>query len=136
MEFFIIIKANANTEAGIMPSTPLLQAMGDFNQRLSEAGVLVSGNGLHPSSRSARVHFSAAGHHIEHGPFALTEDTISGYWVWRLPSLDAACDWAAQIPNPDNEHYCVDIRPIFSADDFGGALTPELREREEKLARQ
>ncbi|WP_041523896.1 YciI family protein [Gilvimarinus agarilyticus] len=133
MQFFIIMPASPATEAGVMPGTELLQAMGEFNQQLAAAGVLVSGNGLHPTSRSARVNFTDSGAAIEPGPFTFTPNTIAGYWVWELPSLQAACDWAAKIPSPSGQHYSVEIRPILGPDDFGEALTPDLRQQEESL---
>jgi hypothetical protein len=133
MKFMIIVKASKASEAGEMPSTELLTAMGNYNEELSKAGILLAGEGLHPSSKGARVRFSGKDRTVTEGPFAETKELIAGYWLWEVGSLQQAIDWVKRCPNPHDEDSDIEIRQMFSADDFGEALTPELRDQEERL---
>ena len=137
MRFMVIIKANADSEAGVMPSTELLTAMGNYNEELVKAGIMLAGDGLHPSSRGARVRFDAEGKtSVIDGPFAETKELIAGYWIIQVSSLEEAIEWVRRIPSVPGEEGEVEIRQVFEADDFGPALTPELREQEERLRAQ
>lgn len=133
MRFMVMIKADRDTEAGVMPSEAELAEMGRFNQELLEAGVLLSGEGLHPSSRGARVRFSGSSPSVGYGPFAQTEALIAGFWIWQCASLQEAVDWARRCPKPTHGDSEIEIRQVFEAEDFGPALTPELREHEERM---
>ena len=133
MRFMILIKANSDTEAGVMPSEQLLAEMTRFNEELVEAGVMEGGEGLHPTSNGARVQFDGDQRSDTRGPFENTGQIVCGFWLWRLNSLDEAIAWARRIPNPTGQKGEVEIRQIFDAADFGDELTPELREREEKM---
>jgi hypothetical protein len=133
MKFMIIVKASKASEAGEMPSTELLTAIGNYNEELSKAGILLAGEGLHPSSKGARVRFSGKDRTVTDGPFAETKELIAGYWLWEVGSLQEAIDWVKRCPNPHDEDSDIEIRQVFSADDFGEALTPELRDQEERL---
>ncbi len=137
MRFMILIKADKNSEAGIMPSQQLLTDMGRFNEELVKAGIMLAGEGLHPSSKGARVRFSGSKRTVIDGPFAETKELIAGFWLWQVKSKEEAIEWVKRIPNPmpgsDTE---VEIRQVFETDDFGDALTPELREQEERLRAQ
>lgn len=133
MKFMIIVKASKASEAGEMPGTELLTAMGNFNEELSKAGVMLAGEGLHPSSKGARVHFSGKDRTVTDGPFAETKELIAGFWLWEVGSLQEAIDWVKRCPNPHADDCDIEIRQLFSADDFGEAFTPELREQEERL---
>jgi hypothetical protein len=132
----VIIKANEESEAGIMPSEKLLTAMGTFNEELVNAGVMLAGEGLHPSSKAKRIKFSGGKRLITDGPFAETRELIAGYWIWKVNSMDEALEWIKRMPNdpdrPDMEGE-IDIRPIFEMEDFGAEFTPELREQEERV---
>lgn len=130
MKVMVIVKASKESEAGQMPSTELLTAMGQYNEQLAQAGILVDGAGLTPSSRGARVHFSGRQRTVIDGPFTETKELIAGFWVWKVKSLAEAIDWVKRCPNPMNEDSDIEIRPFFEADDFGEAFTPELREQE------
>jgi hypothetical protein len=132
----VLIKATEQSEAGEMPSQELLEAMTAFNEELVRAGVMLAGDGLHPSSNGARVEFSGSERKVIDGPFAETKELLAGYWLWQVKSLDEAIEWVKRIPNPTGEHGVVEIRPVFEADDFGEELTPELREREAQLRAQ
>ena len=132
MRFMVIIKANQDTEAGVMPSEALLAEMGQFNEELVKAGVMLSGDGLHPSSRGARIKFSGDQRIVTDGPFAETKELIAGFWIWKVKSLEEAIEWVKRCPNPMNEETEVEIRPVFELEDFGDALTPELRQQEER----
>jgi hypothetical protein len=132
MKVMVIVKVTAESEAGEMPSTELLEAMGKFNEALVEAGIILAGEGLHPTSKGARVAFSGTKRTVKQGPFEL-ENTIAGYWIWKVRSLDEAIDWAKRCPNPHSGPSELEIRPIFEAEDFGAEFTPELREQEERL---
>lgn len=136
MRFIVMIKANKNTEAGVMPSQHLLTEMGKFNEELVNAGVMLAGEGLHPSSKGARVKFANDKFTVTDGPFAETKELIAGFWIWQCKSLDEAIAWAKRMPNPDNEEGEVEIRQIFEAEDFGEAFTPELKEQEDRLREQ
>src|SRR5688572_23118224 len=127
MRVMILIKADKNSEAGVMPDTELLTAMGKFNEELVNAGIMQAGEGLHPSSKAARVRFSGTARSVIHGPFADTAGLIAGFWVWKVKSLDEAIAWVKRCPNPMAGETEVEIRPIFEAEDFGAELTPELR---------
>jgi hypothetical protein len=132
----VIIKANAKSEAGVMPSEKMLADMGKFNEELVNAGIMLVGEGLHPTSKAKRVKFSEGKRLVTDGPFAETRELIAGYWIWKVKSMDEAVEWVKRIPfdyeevKSDTE---IDIRPIFEAEDFGAELTPELRKLEERL---
>ncbi|MFW2457368.1 YciI family protein [Methyloversatilis discipulorum] len=136
MRFMVLIKADANSEAGVMPDEALLTEMGRFNEELVKAGVMLGGEGLHPSSRGARVRFSGAARTVIDGPFAETKELIAGFWIWRCASLQEAIDWVKRCPNPMPAESEIEIRQIFEADDFGDAMTPELRAQEDRLREQ
>lgn len=136
MRFIVMIKANKATEAGVMPSEQLLTEMGKFNEELVNAGVMLAGEGLHPSVKGARVKFANDKFTVTDGPFAETKELIAGFWIWQCKSLDEAIAWAKRMPNPDNEEGEVEIRQIFEAEDFGEAFTPELKEQEDRLREQ
>jgi hypothetical protein len=129
----VLIKANKDTEAGVAPSEQLLTEMGKFNEELVKAGIMLSGEGLHPSSKGARVHFSGDKRTITDGPFTETKELIAGYWVWRVKSKEEAIEWVKRCPNPTGEECEIEIRQVFETEDFGPELTPELREQEERL---
>ena len=133
MRVMVLIKATEESEAGVMPSQELLTQMGNFNEELVKAGVMLAGEGLHPSSKGARVIFSGSDRKVIDGPFAETKELLAGYWVWQVKSLDEAKEWAKRIPNPTGQDGIVELRPVFEADDFGEELTPELREREDAM---
>jgi hypothetical protein len=136
MRVMVMIKASADSEAGVMPSQALLTQMGNFNEELVKAGVMLAGDGLHPSSKGVRVAFSGSERKVIDGPFAETKELLAGYWVWQVKSLDEAIEWVKRIPNPDATDGAVEIRPVFEADDFGDSLSPELREQEARLREQ
>jgi hypothetical protein len=129
----VLVKADRDSEAGVMPSEQLLAEMGRFNEELVKAGVMEAGEGLHPSSNGARVRFSGRDRRVIEGPFADIEGLIAGFWIWKCASLQEAIDWAKRCPNPTHGESELEIRQIFETDDFGDALTPELREQEERL---
>jgi hypothetical protein len=133
MRFMVMVKATADSEAGVMPSQELLAAMGQFNEELVKAGVMQAGEGLHPSSRGARVRFSGTSRTVVDGPFAETKELVAGFWLWKCASLQEAIEWVKRCPNPMPTESEIEIRQIFEAEDFGEAFTPELREQEEKL---
>ena len=137
MRFMILIKANKDSEAGVMPSQELLADMGKFNEELVKAGVMLAGEGLHPSSKGARVRFSGDKRIVTDGPFAETKELIAGFWMWQCKSKQEAIDWVKRCPNPmpDTEAE-IEIRQVFEAADFGAELTPELREQEDRLRSQ
>jgi hypothetical protein len=136
MRFMVIVKADAESETGVMPSEQLLAEMGKFNEELVKAGVMLAGEGLHPSSKGARVHFSGSKRTVIDGPFAETKELIAGFWIWQLNSMEEAIEWAKRCPNPMNGESELEIRQVFEADDFGAEFTPELREQEERLRAQ
>jgi hypothetical protein len=133
MRFMVIVKADKNSEAGVMPSEKLLRDMGAFNEELVKAGVMLAGDGLQPSSKGARVRFSGEKRAVFDGPFAETKELIAGYWIWQCKSLQEAIDWVKRCPNPTGEESEIEIRQVFEAEDFGAELTPELREQEDRL---
>ncbi|HEX8363572.1 MAG TPA: YciI family protein [Longimicrobium sp.] len=130
MRVMVLVKATADSEAGVMPSTELLAEMGKFNEELVNAGVMVSGEGLHPTSRAKRVRFSGKDRTVIDGPFAETKELVAGFWVWQVKSMDEAVEWLKRSPFQDGE---LEIRPVFEAEDFGEEFTPELREQEDQL---
>ena len=136
MRVMVLIKANEQSEAGELPGQELLEQMTAYNEELVKAGVMLGGDGLHPSSKGVRVEFSGSDRKVIDGPFAETKELLAGYWVWQVKSMDEAIQWAKRIPNPTGEHSVVEIRPVFEAEDFGDVLTPELREREERMRAQ
>ncbi|MBZ9783910.1 YciI family protein [Pseudomonas sp. REP124] len=133
MRFMIIIKASQDSEAGIMPSTELLTAMGNYNEELAKAGILLAGEGLHPSSKGTRVSFSGDKRTVIDGPFAETKELIAGFWLWQVKSKEEAIEWVKRCPNPmPGTEPEIEIRQVFEMEDFGEELTPELREQEER----
>ena len=136
MRFMILIKASKNSEAGVMPSEQLLTEMGKFNEELVKAGVLLAGEGLHPSSKGARVKFSGAKRTVIDGPFTEAKELIAGFWLWQVKSKEEAIEWVKRCPNPMEGESEIEIRQVFEADDFGAEFTPELREQEERLRAQ
>ncbi len=136
MRFMILIKADKNTEAGVLPSEKLLTEMGKFNEELVKAGVMLAGEGLQPSSKGARVKFSGSKRTVIDGPFAETKELIAGFWLWQVKSKEEAIEWVKRCPNPTGEEAEVEIRQVFEAEDFGAEFTPELREQEERLRAQ
>jgi len=129
----VMVKATQESEAGTMPSQQLLTDMMKFNEELVNAGVMLAGEGLHPSSKAKRVHFSGAKRTVTDGPFAETKELIAGYWIWKVNSMEEAVEWVKKCPNPMNEDSDIDIRPIFEAEDFGDEFTPELQAQEERI---
>jgi hypothetical protein len=136
MRFMILVKATADSEAGIMPSEQMFAEMGKFNEELVKAGVMEAGEGLKPSSNGARVRFSGKDRQVIDGPFAETKELVAGFWLWKCASLQEAIDWVKRCPNPMPGDSEIEIRPIYEAEDFGDALTPELRAQEERLRAQ
>jgi hypothetical protein len=129
----VLVKANKDSEAGVMPSQQLLTEMGNFNEELVKAGILVAADGLAPSSKGARVRFGGPERVVIDGPFAETKELLAGYWIWQVKSLQEAIDWVKRCPNPHNEPGEIEIRPIFEFADFGDAMTPELKAQEERV---
>jgi hypothetical protein len=130
----VIVKATKNSEAGTLPSEAMLTEMGKFNEELVKAGVMLAGDGLHPSAKGKRVHFSGSKRTILDGPFTETKELIAGFWIWQVRSMDEALEWARRCPDPmPGEESILELRPIFEAEDFGAELTPELRAQEERL---
>jgi hypothetical protein len=136
MRFMVMIKSNADTEAGVLPSEQLLAEMGAYNEEMVKAGVLLAGEGLQPSSKGARVRFRGAERTVVDGPFAETKELIAGFWLIQVSSKEEAIEWVKRCPNPMEGESEIEIRPVFEADDFGENLTPELREREERMREQ
>ena len=136
MRVMVIIKANQDTEAGVLPSEQLLAEMGAYNEELVKAGVMLAGEGLHPSSKGKRVKFSKGKTSVIDGPFAETKELVAGFWLWQVESMDEAVEWARRLPNPDGTESEVEIRPVFEEEDFGDEFTPELREQEARLRAQ
>ena len=133
MRFMVLVKADKNTEAGVLPDEKLLSEMGKFNEELVKAGVMLAGEGLHPSSKGARVKFSGDRRTVVDGPFAEAKELVAGYWLWQCKSLAEAVEWARRCPNPTGAEGELEIRQVFEADDFGPEFTPELRAQEERL---
>ncbi len=134
MRVMVLVKATKDSEAGVMPSEQLLNEMTAFNEELVKAGVMLAGEGLHPSSRAKRVRFSGPSRSVVDGPFAETKELVAGFWIWKVGSMEEAVEWVKRCPNPMPGDSEIEIRPVFEADDFGAELTPELREREARLA--
>jgi hypothetical protein len=137
MRVMVIIKANKESEAGEMPSEQFLAEMGKFNEELVKAGVMLAGEGLHPSSKAKRIRFAAGKTTVIDGPFAETKELIAGFWLWKVKSMDEAVDWLKRCPKPtEDTEGEIEIRPVFEAHDFGPEFTPELRAQEERLREQ
>ena len=136
MRVMVFVKASKASEAGEMPDEQLLTEMGKYNEELSKAGIMLAGEGLHPSSRGKRVRFSGTQRTVIDGPFAETKELIAGYWLWQVKSMDEAVEWLKKCPNPHNEVTEVEIRPVFEAEDFGAEFTPELRAQEDRIREQ
>jgi hypothetical protein len=134
MRFMVIVKGDKNSEAGVMPSTEMLTAMGKFNEEMVKAGVMLAGEGLHPTSKGARIKYSGKEPSVSHGPFTLTGDLVAGFWLIQVKSRDEAVQWMKRAPFDGGAE--IEIRQVFDADDFGDALTPELREQEARLRAQ
>src|SRR5213082_1055017 len=134
MRFMVIVKANKDSEAGVMPSEQLLTEMGKFNEELANAGVMLAGEGLHPSSKGARVKFSGGQRTVTDGPFPETKELIAGFWLWQVKSKEAAIEWLKRAPFDGGTE--IELRQVFEAADFGAELTPELKERDERLRQQ
>jgi hypothetical protein len=133
MRFMVLVKASKDSEAGVMPSEKLLTEMTKYNEELVKAGIMLAGEGLHPSSKGARVRFSGDKRTVIDGPFPEIKELVAGFWIWNVKSKQEAIEWLKRCPNPMNEESEVEIRQIFEAEDFGDAFTPELREKEERL---
>jgi hypothetical protein len=134
MKVMVIVKATPDSEAGEMPSEQLLTEMGKYNEELAKAGIMLAGEGLHPSSKGVRVRFSGKNRTVIDGPFAETKELIAGYWLWKVKSMQEAIDWVKRCPNPMNEDSDIEIRQVYDADDFcGGEMTPELRAQEDRI---
>jgi len=136
MRFMVLVKATKDSEAGVMPSQELLTAMGNYNEELVKAGVMLAGEGLHPTSNAKRVRFSGATRTVIDGPFAETKELLAGFWIWQCKSMAEAVAWLKKCPNPHPDQCEVEIRQIFSAEDFGEALTPELKAQEDRQREQ
>jgi hypothetical protein len=136
MRFMVLVKADQNSEAGVMPDEQLLADMGRYNEELVRAGVMLAGEGLHPSAKGARVRFAGTNRTVVDGPFAETKELVAGFWIWQCASLQEAIEWVRRCPNPMLGESEIEIRQIFEAEDFGAAFTPELREQEERLREQ
>lgn len=133
MRVMVMVKATKDSEAGVMPSEQLLADMGRFNEELVEAGLMLAGEGLHPSSKGARVRFSGPRRSVVDGPFSETKELVAGFWIWRVKSMAEAIEWVKRCPNPMPGDSEIEIRPVFEAEDFGAEFTPELREQEERI---
>ncbi len=136
MRVMVMVKANEDSEAGVLPSTELLSEMGKYNEELVKAGIMLDGEGLHPSSKGVRIQFSGDQRNVVDGPFTETKELIAGYWVWQVRDMDEAIEWAKRCPNPTGAESALELRPVFELDDFGDNVTPEVRERDERLRSQ
>jgi hypothetical protein len=136
MRFMVLIKASKDSEAGVLPDEKLLTEMGKFNEELVKAGVMLAGEGLHPSSKGARVRFSGDKRTVIDGPFAETKELVAGFWIWQVRSKEEAIEWVKRCPNPMNTDTEIEIRQVFEAEDFGAEFTPELREAEQRMREQ
>jgi hypothetical protein len=136
MRVMVMVKATGDSEAGVMPSQELLKAMGAFNEELVKAGVMLAGEGLHPSAKGKRVRFNGRQRTIIDGPFAETKELVAGFWLWQVKSMEEAIEWVKRCPNPMPTESEIEIRPVFEADDFGAEFTPELRAQEDRLRAQ
>jgi hypothetical protein len=133
MRVIVLVKATKDSEAGVMPSEQLLTEMGAYNEELVKAGIMLAGEGLHPSSKGARVRFSGDQRTVIDGPFAETKELVAGFWIWQVRSMDEAIEWLKRCPNPMPGESEIEIRPVFEMEDFGAEFTPELREQEERI---
>ena len=133
MKFMVMVKATKDSEAGTMPGEELLTAMGKFNEELVNAGIILAGEGLHPSKNAKRVRFSGTNRTVVDGPFAETKELVAGFWLWKLNSMEEAVAWVKRCPNPMLEDSEIEIRQVFDAEDFGDAMTPELKSQEDRL---
>ncbi len=133
MRVMVFVKADANSEAGQMPTEQDFTEMGNFNEELVKAGVMMAGEGLHPSSKGVRVNFSGDQRTVVDGPFAETKELIAGFWIWKVKTMEEAVEWAKRCPNPTGNESQLELRPIFEMEDFGAELTPELRAQEDRL---
>jgi hypothetical protein len=133
MRVMVIVKATGDSEAGVMPSEQLMTEMGAYNEQLVNAGIMLAGEGLHPSAKGARVQFAGTNRTVVDGPFAETKELVAGFWLWQVRSMDEAIEWVKRCPNPMLGPSEIEIRPVFEAEDFGAAYTPELREQEDRL---
>jgi hypothetical protein len=136
MRVMVIVKASKDSEAGKMPSEKLLTEMGKFNEELVKAGIMLAGEGLHPSSKGARVKFAGTKRSVIDGPFSETKELIAGFWLWKVKSLEEAIEWVKRCPNPMEGESEIEIRQVFEADDFGKEFTPELRQQEDRIRQQ
>ena len=136
MRCIVMVKATPDSEAGHMPSREMLEAMGQYNEELIQAGIMLAGEGLHPSAKGKRVRFSGAERTVIDGPFAETKELVAGFWIWQVKSMDEAIEWLKRCPNPMPGESEIEIRPIFELEDFGPELTPELREQETRQREQ
>ena len=136
MRVMVLVKADKNTEAGVMPDEKLLTEMGAYNEELVKAGIMVAGEGLKPTSEAKRIKFSGEKRTVIDGPFAETKELIAGYWLWNVKSMDEAVEWARRCPNPTGAESVLEIRPLFEIEDFGPEFTPELRAQEERLRKE
>ncbi|QDT52500.1 YCII-related domain protein [Caulifigura coniformis] len=133
MRVMVIVKADKDSEAGVMPSEQLLTEMGKYNEELVNAGIMLAGEGLHPTSKGKRVHFSGKNRSVVDGPFTETKELVAGFWLWQVRSMEEAIEWVKRCPNPQMGDSDIEIRPVFEMDDFGAEFTPELRAQEERL---
>ena len=133
MKVIVLVKASKDSEAGKMPSEAVFREMGNFNEELVKAGVILAGEGLHPSSKGKRMIFKDGKRTFVDGPFSETKELVAGFWIWQVKSMDEAVEWARRIPNPDNADGEIEIRPVFTDEDFGAALTPDIRDQAERL---
>jgi hypothetical protein len=133
MKVMVFVKATQDSEVGTMPSEQLLTEMGQYNEELARAGILLAAEGLHPSSKGVRVHFAGTERTVNKGPFTPAQELVAGYWLWQVNSMEEAIEWVKRCPNPMPGDSEIEIRPVFEAEDFGEALTPELREQEDRI---
>jgi hypothetical protein len=136
MRVMVVVKASKESESGAAPDEKILTEMGKFNEELVKAGIMLAGEGLHPTSKAKRVQFSGTSRTVVDGPFAETKELIAGYWLWQVKSMDEAVEWVKRCPNPHNSDSEIEIRPLFEMEDFGPELTPDAREQEERLRKQ
>ena len=136
MRVMVFVKGNEDTEAGTPPDTEMLNEMGKYNEELVKAGIMLDGEGLHPSSKGARIVFSGDDRRVVDGPFTESKELVAGYWVWQVRDMDEAIEWAKRCPNPTGTEGVLELRPLFELDDFGDQVTPEVRERDERLRSQ
>jgi hypothetical protein len=136
MKVIVLVKASKDSEAGKLPSEEMLREMGNFNEELVNAGVMLAGEGLHPSSKGKRMVFKGAGRSFVDGPFLESKELVAGFWIWQVKSMDEATEWARRMPNPEHADCEVEIRPIFTDEDFGAAMAPDIREQSDRLRAQ